>query len=281
MPARILVVEDNPTNMELITYLLKAFGHTPLEARDGEEGIEVVHRQMPDVILCDVQMPKMDGYEVARRLKSNPALHSIPLVAVTSLAMVGDRDKILAAGFDGYITKPITPETFVAQVEAYLRPDQRPTPRHTEPTEERPTLRQTEPTSVALEPQAKRATILVVDNSSTNLSLACSILEPFGYQVIAVKRVREALILAKQTPPDLILSDLHMPDESGFDFILAVKADPQLRSIPFVFISSTTTRPKKDSQNGLALGAARFIIRPIEPQALLDEIETCLQKGRE
>ncbi|MDQ2696850.1 MAG: response regulator, partial [Pseudomonadota bacterium] len=120
MSARILIIEDNATNLDLMAYLLTAFGHRVLTARDGEEGLAAARREAPQLIVCDVHMPRMDGYAVARRLKSHPALHAIPLVAVTALAMVGDRDRILAAGFDGYITKPIDPETFVRDVTAFL-----------------------------------------------------------------------------------------------------------------------------------------------------------------
>ncbi|MHB9025533.1 MAG: response regulator [Armatimonadota bacterium] len=120
MPGRILVIEDNPTNLELMVYLLQAFHHTVFTASDGEEGIQITIRHLPDLIICDVHLPNVDGYAVARRLKEHPLLRRIPLIAVTALAMVGDRDKVLAAGFDGYIAKPITPEVFVKQVEAYL-----------------------------------------------------------------------------------------------------------------------------------------------------------------
>jgi CheY-like chemotaxis protein len=120
MPARILIVEDNPTNLKLMSYLLEAFRHVPLLALDGEQALEVARRQAPDLILCDVHLPGVDGYEVARQLKAHPDLGKIPLVAVTALAMVGDRDKVLAAGFDGYVAKPIVPRTFVQQVEAFL-----------------------------------------------------------------------------------------------------------------------------------------------------------------
>lgn len=120
MGARILVIEDNPANLELITYLLNAFGHTTIAARDGEEGVEAALRNKTDLILCDVALPKLDGYGVARRLRAESTLNGVPLIAVTASAMVGDRDKVVASGFDGYISKPITPETFVAEVEAYL-----------------------------------------------------------------------------------------------------------------------------------------------------------------
>lgn len=114
------MIEDNPTNLELITYLLNAFGHTTIAARDGEEGVAAALRTNPELILCDIALPKLDGYGVARRLRAEPTLNGVPLVAVTASAMVGDRDKVVASGFDGYISKPINPETFVAEVEAYL-----------------------------------------------------------------------------------------------------------------------------------------------------------------
>jgi two-component system cell cycle response regulator len=121
--ARILIIEDNPTNLELMSYLLTAFGHTTLTAYDGATGLETARGEAPELIICDVQMPGLDGYMVAQRLKSDPGTCAIPLVAVTAVAMVGDRDRALAAGFDGYITKPIVPEAFVGQVEAFLARD--------------------------------------------------------------------------------------------------------------------------------------------------------------
>jgi CheY-like chemotaxis protein len=118
--AHILVVEDNESSLELMVYLLQAFGHTLLTARDGLEGLEVARRERPDLILIDIYMPRMDGYKLVQQLKNDPALYTTPLVAVTALAMVGDRDKALAAGFDGYIAKPIDPEMLEAQVKAFL-----------------------------------------------------------------------------------------------------------------------------------------------------------------
>jgi len=261
--ARILVIEDNPTNLELMSYLLKAFGHEVVTAMDGEEGIEAVRRSIVDLIICDVQLPKLDGFGVVVHLKTQPALRSIPILAVTALAMVGDRDKLLAAGFDGYLSKPIDPETFVPAVVAFLS-NTRAAPRVVEQTSSNRT-------------QSKRATILVVDNSPVNLSLAQSTLEPFGYIVVITHSVKQGLQMARRIHPDLILSDVHMPDETGFDLIRAVKSDAQLRSIPFVFISSTVWQDS-DRRNGLALGAMKFILRPIDPQDLINDIEECLRK---
>jgi CheY-like chemotaxis protein len=118
--ARILVVEDNPTNLSLMDYLLRAFGYDVLTAADGVEGVDAARRQSPDVILMDLQMPKLNGYEAAAEIRAIPALRKIALLAVTAFAMVGDCDKILARGFDGYIAKPISPDTFVREVEAFV-----------------------------------------------------------------------------------------------------------------------------------------------------------------
>jgi CheY-like chemotaxis protein len=120
MSARILVIDDDQASRELMTYLLQAFGHTLLCASDGEEGLEAIGREVPDLVLCDVHLPKIDGYEIARQLKGHPTWRTIPLVAVTASAMAHDRNQALAAGFDGYLTKPIDPETFVQQIEAFL-----------------------------------------------------------------------------------------------------------------------------------------------------------------
>ncbi len=120
MGARILIVEDNPANLELMSYLLSAYGHKVLAAESGREGLQIAARENPDLIVCDVQLPDIDGFEVARWVKSHPQLRAIPLVAVTALAMVGDRDRVLAAGCDGYLSKPIDPEAFVRQMESFL-----------------------------------------------------------------------------------------------------------------------------------------------------------------
>ena len=120
MMSRILVVEDNPENLELMRYLLHAFGHVTLSANNGEDGVTIASRERPDIIVCDIDMPKLDGYGVARTLKSDPTLCRTPLIAVTALAMLGDREKVLAAGFDGYIGKPIDPTTFVRDIVTFL-----------------------------------------------------------------------------------------------------------------------------------------------------------------
>jgi len=125
MTARILLIEDNPENRYFVTFLLEQRGHTIVPAETGPEGLELAARILPDLILLDIQLPGMDGHAVARVLKGDAALKHIPVIAVTSYAMVGDREACLAAGAEGYIEKPINPETFVAEVERFLIPSQK------------------------------------------------------------------------------------------------------------------------------------------------------------
>lgn len=263
--ARILLIEDNPTNLDLMVYLLQAYGHEPCQARDGRTGVEAARREQPDIILCDLQLPDIDGYEVARQIKGDPAVRSVPLVAVTAYAMVGDRDKALAAGFDGYIPKPIVPEKFVQQMEAYFRPDQRSIQQQA-PHEEAGSSR--------LPPAY--ATVLVVGDVQVNIDLLRGILEASGYTVVAAYPVREAVAFARRTPPDVIVSDLRMPDEDGYALLRIVKADPALSSIPVIIHSAWVFSPKEQLAV-LALGAARFVQVPIEPHLLLEEVEACLK----
>ncbi len=125
MKARILLIEDNPQNRYLTRFLLEQRGHEVLQADTGPLGLEMAASSRPDLILLDIQLPGMDGHAVARALKGDPQLKSIPIVAVTSYAMVGDREKCLEAGAEGYIEKPVNPDTFVAEVEHFLDPSLR------------------------------------------------------------------------------------------------------------------------------------------------------------
>ena len=121
MKPTILVIEDNEQNLYLATFLLEQYGFTVVPARSGPEGIELAGRIQAALIILDIQLPLMDGYAVAGELRQNPALKDVPIVAVTSYAMVGDRERALGAGCTGYIEKPINPDMFRSQIEMYLK----------------------------------------------------------------------------------------------------------------------------------------------------------------
>lgn len=271
MAARILIIEDNPANMELMAYLLQAFGHVVLSAFNGEEGLEMVRRTAPDLILCDVHLPKIDGYGVLQQLKDDAAFRLIPVIAVTALAMVGDRQKLLAAGFDGYLGKPIEPEAFVGQVEQFLGSHFRSLPRAVEPAVMHP-----DHTAPEL---AGRGRILVVDDVLSNREFIRCVMEPCGYDVVLTNDMQQAMTSACASHFDLILCDLYMPDGDGIAFIRAVKSDPRLCTAPFIFMSASWLNA--DRYRGLQEGAVSFINIPIEPDRLIQEVEDGLRRARQ
>lgn len=122
MSARVLVIEDNRESMELTVYVLEAAGHTVFQALDGAARLEIATRERPDLVLCDVRMPVMDGAAVARNLKSHPGLRGMPVVAITASASEADRREALAAGFDKFITTPIDPGVFLRHLPTPLAP---------------------------------------------------------------------------------------------------------------------------------------------------------------
>lgn len=263
--ARVLIIEDNADNLELMTYLLEHFGHLTSSAPDGERGIAAALREQPDLIVCDIHLPGADGYAVARALKAHPAAAHIPLVAVTALAMVGDRDRVMGGGFDSYISKPIDPQRFVADLESLL-------PRNgwTAAVPEQAGA----PAPVAAQAN-RQGSILVVDDLPTNRELMRETLQPFGYAVRLADSVSAALRMTVEQVPDLIISDLHMPGADGFSLVRAIKADPLLSRLPLLLLSSSSWNGR-DRELAMSLGVTRFLLRPIEPQHLIAEIDTCL-----
>lgn len=262
--ARILIIEDNPINLELARYLLAAHGHEVLTAEDGEQGLEILRRETPHLIICDLQLPGINGYEIAARLKQHPALSRIPLVAVTAYAMVGDREKVFQAGFDGYVSKPLDPQGFVPQIDTFLPQALQSRAAAAAQPDEPP--QQPEATPV------HHGTALIVDDSPENRSLIETILSATGYRVVQAASAEEALQLARRERPDLILSDLHMPGASGLHLLKAVRNDDALRALPFIFLSCTA------DDDSIPPEADGLIRRPIDPQAMIDRIKTCLAR---
>jgi len=269
VPAKILVVEDNPTNLYLMEYLLGAYGHSVTTATDAAIGLDAAGGQRFDLILADVLMPKMDGFEFVKRAKAQRA-DGPPIVAVTALAMVGNRETIMQSGFDGYIPKPISPETFVGEVDHYLPEGKR----SKATAHDQARSHDGSPNR----PMPAGRTILAVDDVPTNTQVLRATLEPFGYTVVEARSMKEAMEIAAREKPDLVVTDVHMPSGSGYDLIRAFKADPGLHDIRFIFVSSTYWH-ELDRARGLSLGASKFLVRPIDPQTLVAEIDETLNES--
>lgn len=117
---RILVIEDNEQNLYLIRFILEKNGYTVIAARTGMDGVDMAAAHAPDAILMDIQLPDIDGLEATKRIRASATGRDVPIIAITSHAMAGDRDKSLAAGCTGYIEKPINPETVMKEIETYI-----------------------------------------------------------------------------------------------------------------------------------------------------------------
>lgn len=273
--SRILLIEDNAANADLISYLLSAFGHIPAVATTGEQGLALMRTARPDLVLCDVHLPGIDGYAVVREIKAVADWRGIPVLAVTALAMVGDRERVLAAGFDGYVAKPIDPETFIDEISPYLQV-------HSRASRDVVTGAGAPPANAEPGPGGApaRGTILAVDDRAVNLSLLRSILEPVGYAVITAATIDEALQAARQRVPDVVVSDMHLVRADAFDLLAALRNEPALARVPFIVITSSGSS-EAARLRGLSRGAARYLFRPIEPAMLVAELETCLRESRE
>ena len=116
----VLIAEDNAVNRELLRELLEIRGYTVIETCNGEEALDQIEKVQPDILLLDLNMPVLDGFGTIEKIRKNPRFRSLPVLAVTAYAMQGDREKILTAGFDGYLSKPINPTTLQQELERLL-----------------------------------------------------------------------------------------------------------------------------------------------------------------
>lgn len=266
--ARILVIEDNPINLELITYLLRAWGHEPVTATDGESGIALARDLQPALVVCDIQMPGLDGYAVARRIKADHGLRDVPLVALTAYAMVGDKDKALAAGFDIHVAKPVDPQRFMAAIEPLLS-----TPGISPRADTGLSTGLAAPMPAELRAPREGLKLLLVDDQPANLDYKLGLLEPAGYAVKIAAGGDEALQILRRGGIDLVVSDVVMAQGGGYDLLAAMRADAELSATPFVFLTATA-RDSLSRARGLALGAQAYLLRPIEPRELLSRLRS-------
>ena len=251
MSARILIIEDNATNMELMVYLLRAFGYVPLSASDGEAGVLAARRELPDLIICDVHLPKLDGYGVVAALKADPAVRHIPTLAVTALAMMGDREKLLEAGFDGYIGKPVEPDTFVAQIESFLSG------------------------AVSTPPKNDIATILIVDDHVLNREFLMTLLGYGGHRLLEAANGAEGLTMVQAEKPDLVISDILMPNMDGYEFVTRLHGNPETADVPVIFYTATY-REREAMAVAQSCGVRWVLPKPSDPEVILRTVHEAL-----
>jgi two-component system cell cycle response regulator len=269
LSAKFLLIEDHPDNRKLMVYLLEKFGHDVRTADTGEEGLVMAMTELFDLVICDIELPGIDGCEVTRRLKSNSQWRRVPLIAVTALAMVGDRERILRCGFDGYLSKPISPKSFTKQIESYLQSGDP----HPDALQGQPDSQAVHSIPSAIKRIAPR--ILIIENHPANQKLMKYLLEKSGYEVTLADTGEEGIGLAQGETFDLILCDIYMTGIDGCEVARRMKADPKCRWTPLVAVTAMT-RPS-DRDQVLAAGFDGYVPKAIAPKQFIAQIQSFLR----
>jgi len=265
--ARILVVEDSPDIRVLIRMLLESVGHEIITVGDGRAGVEVARRERPDLILMDLSLPVLSGWEAAREIKADPATASIPVLAVTAHAMQGDRERALAAGCDGFIPKPIDEEGFAALIASHLRRMEA----------ERIRISDNEP----VEPDSAEANgsalanILVVDDQPEIADLLRLDLESEGHRVAVAANSEDALEAFRDRRFDLAIVDVMLGVESGYELTSQLIANSP-DYLPVLLITAGAV----DRERGYEAGGDDFIAKPIDSAELKTRARSLIRIGR-
>ena len=252
----VLVVEDNPLNMKLVKHLLNTMGCHVLEAGNGEDGMRLARKVLPDLILMDIELPKMDGKAATRLIKEDPDLAEIKIVALTAYAMENEKKEAIAAGFDGYLTKPFDVLSFAEDIRKYL--PQKPVPR--------PAVSQT---------SLYGNRICVIDDDPLNVKLLKTNLAYEGYEVFCASDGKNGVDLVRQYLPDLVLMDIMMPKMDGYEATRILKGDPQTAHIPIILI--TALDGEDDKSRGLGVGADDFLNKPVNETELSSRVRSLVR----
>ncbi|MES2261551.1 MAG: response regulator [Pseudomonadota bacterium] len=263
MAARVLIIEDNQANMDLMVYLLTAFGHTPLSAYDGVHGVELARSALPDLIICDIHLPRLDGYGVVGQLKADAATRAIPVLAASALPVSDGGAALRQAGFDGHLPKSLEPDTLIPSLESFLPPALR--------SDHQPDAHG-EAGGVQPVSPARRARILLLDAAPDNGGVVASILSHFGYTLSVAADSAQAAACAGQQF-DLLLCDLDtMNDRRAALLESALRAWPAL---PLLLIRAADDDSVAGDVGERAPAPLR-LSHPLEPQQLVDAVERCL-----
>lgn len=258
----ILVVEDNIKNLKLVRALLQMGSYQVLASGTAESGLDLARKHFPDLILMDIQLPGMDGLEATQIAKGDDSIKHIPIVALTSYAMGGDKEKALLAGCDGYMTKPLNTRSFLDDIAAYTGMKQQPTT--------------AEPTQSTV---GKGPKILIVDDNLKNLKLLKGILQSEGkYTLFTAETGESALELVKEKLPDLVLLDIMMPGMDGYEVTQLIKARPETEKIPIILV--TALDGEEDKIKGMDAGAEEFLTKPVKAIEILTRVDSMLKLKR-
>lgn len=272
---RILIVDDEPLNVKLLAALLSGENYETILAFSGEEALGKINAESPDLILLDIMMPNMDGYEVTKRLKNNPNSRDIPVILVTALDGADNKIKGLEAGADEFLNKPVSTPELLARVKSLLRlkkyQDQLKTRSQsrnffTAATGEKRPIQNT----------IDLPTILLVEDDKKDAKLIQSYLHGEPYQIKLVKDGEETMSCVQREKIDLIVLDILLPGIDGFEVCRRLKKKEQTRNIQIVAI--TSLRDLESKIRGIELGADDYLVKPINRHELGVRVKALIKK---
>lgn len=277
MSARVLVVDDIFPNVKLLEAKLSSEYYDVLTATSGAEALRKVETEAPDIVLLDVMMPEMDGFEVCRRIKSNPAVAHIPVVMVTALTDAADRIKGLEAGADDFLSKPLNDTALMARVRSLVR---------LKMTIDEWKVRETtanqlgvmEGTANAMSEPVENARILVIEDQSYDAEKFAGALRVDNDIVVTVQSGIEALERIKEADYDLLAVSLNLQGEDGLRLCSHLRSSERTRSVPILMIA--TDEDMGRVAQGLEMGAHDYIHRPIDSNELLARVRTQVRRKR-
>ena len=277
MTARILVVDDIPANVKLLEVKLTAEYFDVITASDGPSALELAHSQAPDLILSDVMMPGMDGFELCQRLKADAETSHIPLVMVTALSDVADRVRGLEAGADDFLTKPVNDIALFARVRSLARLKQMMDELRVRQAASGNSEMVTE-ADLESAGELGDAKILLADSSDTLAGKVQSYLAEDGHNTHHVKTGQEALAIAQSEPFDLLIVSLHLGKEDGLRLCSQFRSQDDTRHVPILLLLDEEDLPRLPK--GLEIGVTDYLIKPIDRNELRARTRTQIRRRR-
>ena len=277
MTARILVVDDIPANVKLLEVKLSAEYFDVLTASDGPSALEIARSEAPDLILSDVMMPGMDGFELCEQLKADPATSHIPLVMVTALSDVADRVRGLEAGADDFLTKPVNDIALFARVRSLAR---------LKLMMDELRVRQAASgkgevlaeSDIEIEGKICDAHVLLADASDTLAGKVSDYLAEDGHRTDHVKTVAEAMEAVQDASYDLLIVSLHLAQEDGLRLCSLVRSQDDTRHVPILLLLDEEDLPRLPK--GLEIGVTDYLIKPIDRNELKARTRTQIRRRR-
>ena len=266
----ILIIDDNFQNRLILKDILEFHGFSVIQAENGTDGVRLARETQPDLILMDIQMPGMDGITAEELIKQDPATSNIKIIALTSMAMKGDREKLLEAGFDDYVAKPIDTRELPNLIKQHLSDvDVQQAPKTAaQPQQCRPTKAEN------IQTEQLPAKILVVDDNLQNRCLLEDVLSMQDFQVLLAENGRQGVDMAIEHLPDLILMDLQMPSMNGIEAAQILRGDSRTKDIRILVLSSYNSLDSGD--DFFQTGFDGYLSKPIDILSLPDVINTYL-----